>query len=122
LRAIPSISAASMLPSDPSSDRIVFREKLLLVLAARYQLRAVEIVEGQARSLVVPIVVPTVPDVLLHDAVGVLAGVVADVTIPGPVVPNQSCRQMRGQTCPSGVSPRSMTRRTFDGSLPRVIF
>ena len=51
---------------------------------------------GNARRLILPVVVTTVPDMLLDDAIGVLAGVVADVTIPGPVVPDQTCGQVRG--------------------------
>ena len=48
--------------------------------------------------MILPVVVTTVPNVLLHDAIGVVAGVVADVAIPGSVVPDQACGQMGGQT------------------------
>ena len=37
------------------------------------------------------------------DAIGVLAGVVANVAIPCPVVPDQACGQVRGHACPPGV-------------------
>ena len=62
------------------------------------------------------------PDVLVRNAVHVLAGVIANMAIPCSVVPHEASRQVNRHDCPPGVSPRSMTRRTFDGSLPRVIF
>ena len=62
------------------------------------------------------------PDVLVHDAVNVLAGIVANVAVPRPIVPDKPSSKVNRHGCPPGVSPRSITRRTFDGSLPRVIF
>ena len=71
-------------------DRVATRRERNRVTGTG-RLPAVEFGQGQARRLIFTVVIPTVPDVLLHDAVGVLAGMVADVTIPGPVVPNQAC-------------------------------
>jgi hypothetical protein len=76
-------------------ERVVMRDRVATGrernrVTGTGRLPAVEIGQRQARRVILAVVVSTVPDVLLDDAIGVLAGVVADVTVPGPVVPDQA--------------------------------
>ena len=80
-------------------DRVAPRRERYRVTGAR-RLPAVEVVEEPSRRLLFLVVVPSLPDVLLNHAIGVLAGMVADVTVPGPIMPHQPCGQMRGHDWP----------------------